>query len=242
MSALASISDRGLIGVESGISGQPIDFSKILSSQDALTGIIDQLRELLPEQACTQLEPLLAGGNDLPQAAALAGTQSIEFDSINIDALFSMLSLAPLPGGAAPGTDLPAAIEQPTTDPGEQRITGDPVTRVIADSKLSLAPLPGGATAGVDLPKSSEQTSTDPGQQEITGDPGTRVTTGSDIIRNLFKHQLAEGLQFVHRQRRTHQKSRTPRNSEPVYPSVSCRTSRLMGLIQRRGRVDRLQD
>ena len=141
MSALASISNKGLAGVEKGVSDQPIDFSEILSNQDALTGIIDQLKELLPEQTYAQLESLLAGGNDLPQAAAVTGNQPIEPDPLSIESLFSMLGLTPLPGETAPVSTLPAAIEQTSTD------------------------------------------------------PGTQVVTGSNIIRNLFKQQLAEGLQ-----------------------------------------------
>jgi len=129
LSALASISDKGLARVEPGVSDQPIDFSEILSSQDALTGIIDQLRELLPEQAYTQLESLFAGGNDLPQSAAVTGNQPIEPVPINIESLFSMLGLRPLPGETAPVTTLPTAIEQTSTDPGTQVITGSNIIR-----------------------------------------------------------------------------------------------------------------
>jgi len=140
LSALASISDKGLTRKGPGNSDQLIDFSEILASQDALTGIIDQLRELLPEQAYTQLESLLAGGNDLPQPAVVTGIQPIEPVPIDIESLFSMLGLTPLPGEAAPVTALPTAIEQTSID------------------------------------------------------PGTQVITGSNIIRNLFKQQPAEGL------------------------------------------------
>ena len=170
LSALAAISDKGVSLSASPNSSPPLDFSELMSAQDALAGVMQQLSGVLPEQQFAQLETLLAGGKPLPQAAAVAGPGAPEQEQIpvTLDSLLSLLGLhadageplplnAPLPLQGQPAAQsafVAATGALPLSEQLSQRSGKDRPPAAI-DPRTSAAggdpssTLAGGASSGV---------------------------------------------------------------------------------------------
>lgn len=68
-SSLKAISDLGKTPGKSVSELQDVEFSDLMDQQNALPGLLEALKGILPEQDFSQIEALINGGNSLPPAA-----------------------------------------------------------------------------------------------------------------------------------------------------------------------------
>ncbi len=94
-SSLASSFDPGLSQNQQESTVQVSEFIDVLSGQEQLSGLLSQLRELLPAEEFASVAALLGGGgNPLPLTAEVAGELPATLNPEVVQALFARLGLA----------------------------------------------------------------------------------------------------------------------------------------------------